>query len=1341
MHRRLHAGASRLRRLPKLCRDAPSSLSHVSDVACPACTEANATHLSHRGSRYQPSYPGSLIHGDTVGPFKRSSRGHHYALILVDDHSRFKFVLPLVRKSDAPALMRKFVADFNRATGQLAGQPTRRIGHFHSDNAGEFVSREFSEFLDSSLISQSTSPPHVHDLNGVAERAIRSCMEHVRSDLAASHSPIGYWDYALEHAADILNRTTSPPDSDVSCYEALTGDKPKIMHIQPFGCQAWVVKPPHAVSKTNISPKAWVGVHLGCSRLSDNAYNVWLPAAHRVATSSDVYFADCVFPWRPAGDRIVGEVSPSPPPPDPDAAQPPGVPSKGATDTSTVPPPRPEDSVASAFADATGRRRASRGSRAVLVLFSGAYARPDGLGAFLTKNGFDVTLVDNDVRDGGGESHDILRDAFFDQLLDRVRQGYYFAVIAAPPCSTFSIARFFDAPAKGNRKDKGPRPVRDRKHPLGLPNLNVTQLREVDRANRITNRTCVLLAACHEVGTHFILENPADRGDPAEKTIYLSDRHAPLWKHPTVISLQAGCAARLCTFAMCAFGAPFQKYTTLMYSAGLAPLLDSLDRLRCTHKSHANQVGGGRNDNGRWDSAGAAAYPADFNLLLARGLRDLRYGEWRDRGGVSDRAHHPKPSEPDHVAPDNVEPLRNALNAPAPSPPAPAPPPSPAPPAEPAPNTDDPAGDSAPLPSPVTASTAPGTVPPDTSSPSASKPRRHRRTQAEMAASIFDRGSTIGTRARVTIARDQALCAGALLLSSWQTIAADGLSHGRSLKATAGGDPRNHREAMATDEANWRPAETSELENHRSNGTWTEIDFSEVPADRRRLVRMTWAYKTKRSGKKKARLCVQGCSQVAGVDFDQTFCATMRSSTLRLLCAISSKWGLHMRRWDFVAAYLQGTLEEGEVVYCSLPPGYEHRMEKGVAVPNVGADGRSRVLRIEKPCYGMAQAGRRWQRSLFPWLLSHGFTQHDSDECVFSIMKETDGPAGKRHEKLIVGCYVDDMFTAYSHDDEQSLYHQFTDALQTAWDVEDEGPVNDLLNVEISRTDNCVSLRQTAYIERMVTAHFPDGVPNTIQSNSTPCSAELPSMVLEAMERVEGPCPKLLQRYQSIVGGLLYCSTNTRPDIAYSVGMLCRAMSRPTPELLDAALRVLGYLYRTRELGLNYVAEMRPLAGMTDSDWATKHSTSGWVFQYCRAAVSWGCEKQKSVALSSCEAEIMAASEAAKEAIYLKRFLEQFGLQEPGDPVALACDNQAAINLSYNPEHHKRVKHIERRHFFIREKVEENLIEVPYVRTIDNLADFFTKPLSGDVFFSMRDQIMNCGKHTPMPLQRKARGG
>ena len=102
----------------------------------------------------------------------------------------------------------------------------------------------------------------------------------------------------------------------------------------------------------------------------------------------------------------------------------------------------------------------------------------------------------------------------------------------------------------------------------------------------------------------------------------------------------------------------------------------------------------------------------------------------------------------------------------------------------------------------------------------------------------------------------------------------------------------------------------------------------------------------------------------------------------------------------------------------------------------------------------------------------------------------------------------------------------------------------------------------------------------------------------------------------------------------------------------------------------------------------------------------------------------MAASEGAKEALYLKRFLAELG-QTSSDPVSLGTDNKAARDLAYNPEHHSRTKHIERRHFFIREAVESLEITVPFVRSADNLADFFTKPLSASAFFPMRDTIMN----------------
>ena len=223
--------------------------------------------------------------------------------------------------------------------------------------------------------------------------------------------------------------------------------------------------------------------------------------------------------------------------------------------------------------------------------------------------------------------------------------------------------------------------------------------------------------------------------------------------------------------------------------------------------------------------------------------------------------------------------------------------------------------------------------------------------------------------------------------------------------------------------------------------------------------------------------------------------------------------------------------------------------------------------------------------------------------------------------------------------------------------------------------------------------------------------------------------PKLRERFQSIVGALNYCVTNTRPDIAYPVGQLSRVLARPTPELLACTERVLCYLYRTRQIGLCFVADQRPFMGMSDSDWAVKHSTSGWVSKFCSAAISWGSKKQKSVALSSCEAEIVAASEAAKEGVYLKRLLEDLQMDKD-EAVDLSGDNQAAIALFYNPEHHDKVKHVERRHFFIREKVEEGLLSVPYVNTVDNIADFFTKALPKETFFAMRDQIMNCDAHS-----------
>ena len=110
----------------------------------------------------------------------------------------------------------------------------------------------------------------------------------------------------------------------------------------------------------------------------------------------------------------------------------------------------------------------------------------------------------------------------------------------------------------------------------------------------------------------------------------------------------------------------------------------------------------------------------------------------------------------------------------------------------------------------------------------------------------------------------------------------------------------------------------------------------------------------------------------------------------------------------------------------------------------------------------------------------------------------------------------------------------------------------------------------------------------------------------------------------------------------------------------------------------------------------------------------------------------MAGSEAAKEAIYLSAFLRELGF-DMSEPPPLKMDNRSAIDLAYNPEHHARTKHIDRRHYFIRECVEHGRLRVPFVATAENVADFFTKPLMGKDFFRMRDKVMNVPQGASSP--------
>ena len=190
--------------------------------------------------------------------------------------------------------------------------------------------------------------------------------------------------------------------------------------------------------------------------------------------------------------------------------------------------------------------------------------------------------------------------------------------------------------------------------------------------------------------------------------------------------------------------------------------------------------------------------------------------------------------------------------------------------------------------------------------------------------------------------------------------------------------------------------------------------------------------------------------------------------------------------------------------------------------------------------------------------------------------------------------------------------------------------------------------------------------------------------------------------------------TGTRPDIAYAVGVASRNLENPTIDDIVKVKRIFRYLKGTQNYGLRYVAGAGGyLEAFSDADHAgdvlTGRSTTGVICMYASCAVSWLSQRQMSVSLSTTEAEIVAASEAAKEIVWLQRLYgEVIKLKETP---SVMVDNEAAIKLAQNPEYHRRTKHIRTRHFFIRELVCEEMLDVKKISTTLQVADALTKPI------------------------------
>ncbi|KAE8999256.1 hypothetical protein PR002_g18510 [Phytophthora rubi] len=208
--------------------------------------------------------------------------------------------------------------------------------------------------------------------------------------------------------------------------------------------------------------------------------------------------------------------------------------------------------------------------------------------------------------------------------------------------------------------------------------------------------------------------------------------------------------------------------------------------------------------------------------------------------------------------------------------------------------------------------------------------------------------------------------------------------------------------------------------------------------------------------------------------------------------------------------------------------------------------------------------------------------------------------------------------------------------------------------------------------------------------------------------------------YRGALGMLMYLATCTRPDLAYALGQLSRFVSKPTTKHVGALKRVLRYLVGTTEYGIRYLKGPADgnaaivLQGFCDSDWAsdseTRKSTSGFVFTLASGAIAWMSRRQPIIALSTAEAEYVAACEATMEATAEGNILTEILAHHTIKPV-IGIDSSAAHVMATSPTYSRRTRHIELRWHYVREQVQRGSIELVKIQGEENPADAFTKPL------------------------------
>ncbi|GJT27532.1 putative RNA-directed DNA polymerase, partial [Tanacetum coccineum] len=488
-------------------------------------------------------------------------------------------------------------------------------------------------------------------------------------------------------------------------------------------------------------------------------------------------------------------------------------------------------------------------------------------------------------------------------------------------------------------------------------------------------------------------------------------------------------------------------------------------------------------------------------------------------------------------------------------------------------------------------------------------------------------------------------------------------------------EPKKVSQALADE--SWVEAMQEELLQFKLQEVWVLCDLPEG----KRVIGTKWVFRNKRDErgtiiKNKARLVAQGYRQEEGVDYDEVFAPVARIEAIRLFLAFASFMGFLVYQMDVKSAFLYGNITEE--VYVKQPPGFEDP-----AHPN-------KVYRVVKALYGLHQAPRAWYERLSTFLLKHGYRRGAIDKTLF-IKKD-------RRDIMLVQVYVDDIIFGST---KSSMVKDFEDLMQKEFKMSSMGELTFFLGLQVKQSNGGIFLSQDKYVKDILNKFdF-----RTIKPASTPIEAHKSLGKDEEGEDVD------VHLYRSMIGCLMYL-TASRPDIMFVVCLCARFQVTPKVSHLHAVKRIFRYLKHQPNLGLWYPKDSPfHLEAFSDSDYAgdnhDRRSTSGGCQYLGRRLVSWQCKKQTIVAISSTEAEYVAAASCCAQVLWMQNQLLDYGFNFMNTEIHI--DNESTICIVKNPVFHSKTKHIQIRHHFIRDCYEQRLINVVKVHTDDNVADLLTK--------------------------------